>query len=68
MLSHNLAVPGTYAFGDWYGLVIETLILVAVVAEGYISWKHYQLSLTKKQRGQLNQKIGRLLSYGRGAR
>lgn len=50
---------------ETYGLIIETLILIAVVAEGYISWKHYQLSLTKKQRTQLNRKIDGWLKAAR---
>lgn len=44
-----------------YDSIVNTLILVAVVAEGYLSWKHYQLSLTKKQRTEFNRKISRLL-------
>jgi hypothetical protein len=43
-------------YGVW-----EVLILIAVVAEGWISWKHYQHTKSKKQRAAEKRKATRLI-------
>ena len=41
---------------DIGGFIVEVLILLAVVWEGWISWKHYKYSLTKKERADAKRK------------
>lgn len=36
--------------------IVEVLILLAVVWEGWISWKHYRYALTKKERSLAKRK------------
>lgn len=38
------------------GFIVELAILAAVIAEGWISWKHYRYTLTKKERASAKRK------------
>jgi len=46
---------------DIAGFWVEVAILVAVVFEGVISWRHYQHSKTKKQRAAEKRKASKLI-------